>query len=408
MKILVLSQYYAPENVPIPEQVARGLAARGHHVQVLTTFPSYPRGKVFDGYRQSLGEVEMREGIRITRLPTFTDHSMNPARRALSYASFAASSGIATKLIRGADVIYVYATQLTAAGAPWLHRLLGGTPYVVHVQDLWPDSVIGSSLVRSGMAQRIVGGVIDRWAASVYEHASAAVAIAPTMACLLAERGAGDRVRTIPNWTNESHEVVKARQPVNSRGRTEILYAGNIGDMQNLEVAVEAAHRTAESGVVLRLVGAGTASESVGRKIVQLGAQNVLLGGPVPPSAMPQLYAESDFSLVSLKDLEVFRATIPSKFQASLFHGIPVIAAVAGDLSQVVAEYRVGLLAEPSSVDSLAAAFRKAASLSVDERRSMRERCSVVYRKNFSQESGLGGIEDVLIASAVERNRTGR
>lgn len=396
MRVLVLSQYYPPENAMIPATLARSLAAKGHQVKVLTGHPNYPEGRLFDGYRQQWRATEWDGPVEVLRVPLWIDHSQSAARRTLNYASFGLSAATAYNFAKDADVIYVYATQMTPAFAPWVWRLFGGAPYVLHVQDLWPDSITGSSMVTRRSAA-VVEGALAPWLGSVYRNAHAVIGIAPTMVQTLVERGVqSHKAHLIYNWAHEGPAATAHRPSPPRDGATRILYGGNVGDMQDLETAVRAAHQAHDAGVRLTIVGDGVALPRVRAVADELGCTNVTFEGRVPPDRIGQHYAASDFALVSLKDLPMFRGTIPSKFQASLAHGKPVITSVQGDLRRFVDHLRVGFTADAENHHSLERAFRRAARLHEHERRAMAERARVAYEDWFSLRAGTEAVERVL------------
>ncbi|MDF2559428.1 MAG: group 1 glycosyl transferase [Microbacterium sp.] len=405
MRVLIVSQYYPPEAVPLPADLAQGLAARGHQVKVLTGFPNYPAGKVFPGYRQRWRSVENHDAIEIHRVPLFADHSQNALKRMVNYFSFAFSSATARRLSRGADVVYVYATQMTAGFGPWVWRITGGRPYVLHVQDLWPDSIVGSSIVAGSFKRRAVSGSLGPWLRSSYRRASGVIGIAPTMVSTLVSRGAPEeRTHLVYNWA-DAGEAVETVLPPPASPRAEIVYAGNVGDMQDLGTAVRAAHAAAEAGVTLTIVGDGVAKDDLRALVDELGADNVRFQESVPRERMAEIYARADYALVSLKDIAVFRGTIPSKFQAVLSAGVPVISTVQGDVRRIVEESRVGLTADAESATSLEMAFRSAAERSSVDRAAMARRGRALYDTNFSRESGVARIEELLSAAANGTSR---
>lgn len=407
MKVLVVSQYYPPEAVPLPADLAHGLAARGHSVRVLTGHPNYPGGKIFPGYRQRWRRRENNGKVEVCRVPLFADHSQSAVKRLLNYASFALSASTARRFGKGADVIYVYATQMTAAFGPWIWRLTGGAPYVLHVQDLWPDSIVGSTLVEgTGAGRRVIGAALTPWLRSVYRRAAAVVAIAPTMVSTLVERGVPrDRAHLVYNWADAVTPSESLLPEVRESPRAEVVYAGNVGDMQDLATAVRAAAAASDGGVNLTIVGDGVARESLRQLVTELGADNVRFEDPVPRERMPEVYAKADFALVSLKDMPVFRGTIPSKFQAVLAAGIPVISTVQGDVRRFVEESGVGLAADAESIGSLEETLRSAASLDAASRDRMSTRAREVYDSHFSRDSGMSRLEEVLSAVVKETNR---
>lgn len=397
MRLLIVSQYFTPEIAHIPSQLAAALSEEGHSVRVLTGFPSYPEGRIYAGYSQRWRQRERHGAVDVLRVPLFIDHSDSALRRMLNYASFAASSATASRFAAGAEVVYVYATQMTAAFGPWLRRLVGGAPYVLHVQDLWPDSITGSSLVGSRVSGAVINRLLNPWLASVYRHSSAVVAIAPTMIETLHARGVDPgRVHLVYNWSPaESGPLGDVGSPSNGdhSGAT-VLYAGNIGDMQDLETAVRAAHQARDAGIRLLLVGDGTAVPRLRALVQDLNATNVEFKDWVPTSEVLQLYRESDYALVSLKDLPAFRGTIPSKFQMAMSAGVPVVATVQGDVRDLVERYQVGFTADAESVESLSAAFRRAAR---EQRRDvLRRNAASLYTQRFSTQAGVSAIEAIL------------
>ena len=408
MRILIVSQYFSPEPVPIPAALAHGLADRGHDVRVLTAFPNYPSGKIADGYRQKLVHTERDERLLVRRVPIYLSHSRNSLARLLNYASFAVSTLGAARFARRADVVYVYATQMTAAVAPswWLRRY--GLPYVLHIQDLWPESVTGSSMVRKGVVSRIIDAVLAPWLRRLYRRAAATIAIGPGMAELLLERGASSaRSHTVLNWAPDDLAAPVVHSP---EGRGLILmYAGNIGEMQDLTTVVRAMSLVKDlPGLELRIVGSGVAQSRVESQAESLGLTNVHFLGRVPQNEMTPLYAESDFQLVTLIDLPIFRVTIPSKLQASLASGIPVITTVGGDVARMVDENSLGLFSPPGDAQALAAAIRAAHAMTPHDRRTMGERASEYYEKTMTPQLGIDRIEMILANAAGTREGTQR
>jgi len=405
VRVLIVTQYYPPEAVPIPADLARGLAARGHQVKVLTGFPNYPTGRIFDGYRQHWRSVEKDGDVEVHRTPLFPDHSQSMVKRMMNYVSFALSSATARRLSRGADIIYVYATQMTASLGPWLWRVTGGRPYLLHVQDLWPDSIVGSSLVETSLKGRVVSGLLTPWLKSVYRRSAAVVGIAPTMVRTLEERGvAPARAHLVYNWADASEPVATELQS-SAEPRAAVVYAGNVGEMQDLTTAVSAAHAAADAGVTLTIVGDGVARTALRALVTELGANNIRFEDPVSREPMSEVYARADFALVSLKDMAVFRGTIPSKFQAVLAAGVPVINTVQGDVRALVEEAEVGLNANAENVASLADAFINAAMTDSSTRKAMARNGRALYDTQFSRESGISRIEELLASAAKGTGR---
>jgi len=406
VKVGIVSQWYPPEPVHIPANLARELAARGHRVRVLTGFPNYPSGTLHPGYRQRWNDTCVLEGVTVRRVPLYPSHDHSGARRAASYLSFAASSSAAAvRYLGGADVLYVYLTPATVFAAPALLRLLRGTPAVIHVQDLWPESVTSSPMVPGGIAGRLIGGALHAAIRQTYRLAASIAVIAPSMRDIVVARGADpDKVRVVLNWADEAvfrpvEATASARARIGHRNRCTIMYAGAMGPFQNIEDSIRAA-AAARDDVDLVLAGSGIGEAAARDLTTRLGAGNVRFLGRLPAAEMADLYAAADYQLVTLRDLPIFRGTIPSKLPAALSCGSPVVVGVPGDSAAIVERNDVGLACPPEDWRALAARFRRAAAFSAADRAAMGRRALGCYRAQMSRRAGIDQLEDMLMEAA--------
>jgi glycosyltransferase involved in cell wall biosynthesis len=408
VKVAIVSQYYRPEVVHIPYTLAEGLAARGHSVRVVTGYPNYPDGRLFAGFRQRWRRVERDRGVTIRRVPLVISHSTSAPGRLASYLSFALSSLSAWRFVRAADVVYVYGAQPTAALGAYVWKRLSRKPFVLHSQDLWPESVTGSSMVTNRITKRVVGSLLTPMLRHLYRTADATIAIAPGMARILLDRGAPERrLRMLFNWADEEAltELDTPSETGDSRA-TRFTYAGNLGDHQDLSTLLDAAALLRDDpDISIRIVGSGIAEGRLKERSEALRLTNVEFVGRVPLDSLPAVYATTDFQIVSLTNQPIFSGTIPSKLQSGLMAGLPVIASIPGDVSSVVATHRLGFTSTPESAESMAATIRHAASLSLEERRSMSERCRAFYENEMSRDSQIDRIADILRSVVLESPR---
>lgn len=404
MRVLLISQYFPPEGTTLVASIAEHLKESGHQVQVLTGFPNYPDGVIFPGYKQSWRKNDLYKDIPVLRVPLYANHSANPVARMVNYISFALSSSTAFKEVKDVDIIYVYAAQMTPAFGPWIWKKFGGPPYVLHVQDLWPDSIIGSSLIKNSKINKLVDLLISPWLRNVYQNSSAIIGIAPTMVKTLISRGgSSDFAKLVYNWSSDSLADSASKKLALNRDVTNILFAGNVGDMQDLETVIRAAKLVEGHSIKITIMGDGVALPRIQALAEQLNVKNVHFGGRVPRREMAAFYRKADFALVTLKDLPTFRGTIPSKFQASLAHGLPIITTVQGDLRQIVQEFGVGIVADAENVESLATAFISAAKMSSEDYEKVSKAAVVTYKKHFSKESALNAIQDILVETSLRK-----
>lgn len=407
MRIGMITQWYEPEtgSAAHPTAIAQALHARGHKVEVLTGFPSYPLGHVHSGYSMRRRLVEERNGVRLLRVPDVPNHDANAVRRALSLTSFAASATAQVGWLRHVDACLVYLTPATVGMAAAVLKRLSRVPYVLYVQDLWPETVTASGFIGSAKASVLVERVLTALLARLYGGAAGIAAISPTMAATLADRGARTPPVSVPNWVDE-RMFAPATVPTTRQlpaGRTWIMYAGGIGEVQALQHAVRAIAALADRpDIGLALVGDGTALPSLCALARDLGVEERLLVlGSRPMESMPALMAEATAQLISLKDLPLFRGTIPSKLQASMACAQPVICAVSGDAADLVARTGAGLVVTPEDSEALAAAFRQVADLSPQRRRALGDRGREVYLAELSSEAGGQALETMLWAAAT-------
>ena len=397
LRVLVVSQYYWPEHCPIPTLLAEELQRRGHEVRVLTTFPNYPTGRLPDGQRQRPHVVETVRGVRVHRVPMLLDRSERTLRRAASYASFALSSALRGRLGMSADVVYVYATQMTPALGPVLWRRRGGPPFVLHVQDLWPDSITSASFVGSG-AGRVISGTLEPLLRQAYRRASATIGISKEMAATLVERGAPrSRVHAVSNWAWERDARAAERRTRRGRRGTSFLYAGNLGDAQQLDEVLRAAALVdADPRFSLDVYGSGTAEDRLRALATLLGLRSVRFHGRVAAERMAEISRDHDFQIVSLAETPALRTTVPSKLPTSLMHGVPVLAAAQGAAADLVAEHGAGVVAPSADAEGIAAAFREAMDLDEPARAAMSQRARTAYERSMSLAAGVDAIEAIL------------
>jgi colanic acid biosynthesis glycosyl transferase WcaI len=400
--VVILTQLYSPEPVLFPPDIARELKGRGFKVSVITGYPNRPGGKLYAGYRQRIRFTETIDGIRVIRTPLVVNHSRKSLERIVNFLSFSLSALGASAEVYEADVVYVYATPATAAIPAQIWKLVYGIPYVLHVQDLWPESVTGSGMVGSGRVAAVVAAVMRPWLERLYRGAHKLITISPGMSELLVHRGISpESCEVVYNWADES--VIGQKQTDSfSGGQLRLLYAGNLGPMQDLETVLEAASLMEdELGFSFKLAGGGILEASLRSSAADLSRTQML--GRLPRSEVADLYMKSDFQLVTLKDLPIFRTTVPSKLQSCLASGVPVITTVQGDVAELIRHHEAGIVAEPEDARSLAAAFRLALSMSPEDKARMGRNARDLYQESMSKSKGLTAITRILEQVAITR-----
>lgn len=408
MKIGFVSQWYTPEraSATLPGVITKALADAGHEVTVLTGLPNYPDGRLYPGYKFLPYQREVIDGIRVHRAPLFINHDSNPLKRVANYSSFAASaSAIALGALRSVDAVWVHSTPATAAGPAMVLRALRGIPYVLHIQDMWPDTVTASGFMtdrRSAQIERPLHAFCN----AAYRHASAVRVTAPGMKNLLQKRGVEvSKIEFLPNWCDETVFRPTTASPdfrasFGNLPRFSVMYAGAMGDVQGLDVVLDAAallkHRN-DIGFVL--VGDGVAREKLAQRTDREGLSNVVFRPSQPIENMAEVMDLSDIQLICLRDIPLYRITLPSKVQATMAAGRPIIASAAGDAARVVTESGAGLVCSPGSPTKLARAVIEAYDAGAPMRKTWGEAGRKHYLDHYSQSRGVAKMTATLKAA---------
>src|SRR5699024_6833430 len=216
-----------------------------------------------------------------------------------------------TFAIKNADLVYVYGSPATAAIPAQVWQKTLGIPYVVHVQDLWPESVTDSGMVGNSKANNVIRNVLQPWLKRAYGNAAGLIAISPGMRQLLIDRGnKAERCSVVYNWAMESTLEVKPAASFTDDG-LRLLYGGNLGLMQDLKTVIEAA-RTYDDTADFTLDLAGGGMEETDLHTAADGSPNINFLGRLSKEDVAKKYLEADFQLVTLKDIPIFRTTVPS------------------------------------------------------------------------------------------------
>jgi colanic acid biosynthesis glycosyl transferase WcaI len=407
LTITFVCQWFPPEPAALPLSIVTGLAARGHGVQVITGIPNYPDGKVKAGYRAWRPVRESISDITVWRTPLVPSHSRSVVGRIANYLSWAMTSMIAGfLLVRRSDVVLVYSSPATAAIGPFAWSLLRRTPYVLLIEDMWPDSVTASGMLARRGSHQVVD-VLHAMMRRLYRNAGHIAVTSPGMADLIAERGAEkSKTSVVYNWApDERRQTLDRLQARDRLGVPRdcflVTYAGNLGVMQDLGFTVEGVHRCG-ADVTLLLVGDGVELKRL-RQLAR-NSDNVVFHPPVTSEGMPGIHAATDVHLVSLAPRPIFASTIPSKVQSILAAGKPVIVAVDGDAAAVVAESGAGWVVPHGDAQRLATTVTSAQRLPRGELAAMGERGQRFYSTRMSQQVGVTRLERIL-ADAAETER---
>lgn len=391
----MITQLFQPEPNHLKGLTfAKELQKLGNDIEVLTGFPNYPGGCVYKGYKQKWRMNEIVDRISILRVPLFPDHSKSGLRRFLCYMSQALTMccpGIF--LVRKPDVAHVYQGPATLTLPAILLRLFHGVPYILDVQDIWPDSVMSSGMLKVKSARFL----LNSWCKLTYKLASKIVVLSPGYKILLIERGVPEsKIEVVYNWCDESQmqnsdESIPEQDSHGLAGRFNIIYAGNLGPVQALDTILDAAGLIQEKHPVVQFIfiGDGIDRKRLEQLVISQNIKNVKFIDRQPIDKIGSFLAKADALLIHLRDDPLCRVGIPQKTQAYLAAGRPVIMAVRGDASELVKQANAGIVCSPQDADSLAKAVEDLLQQSPEQRNAMGLSGRVFYEKYLSFQVGL-------------------
>jgi colanic acid biosynthesis glycosyl transferase WcaI len=410
VRIMLLTQWFDPEPTLKGMLFARELVSRGHDVTVVTGFPNYPGGKIYPGYSIRPFTREDISGVHVVRVALYPSHDGSAVKRVLNYLSFALSASVAVLVVRRPDVAYVYHPPATVGVPGILLKTFRRVPFVYDIQDLWPDTLASTGMIRDGSrALRVVDLVLRR----IYSNADRIVVLSSGFKTALVKRGVPEeKVEVIPNWADEAQMSVADPSPSRRRelgfdDRCTITFAGNMGAAQDLDTVLNAAELLRGEGRVrFLLIGAGIDRERLEMETERRELANVWFLPRLPFSEIGEILKASTALLVHLRDDPLFEITIPSKTQAYLMTGRPILMGVRGDAAAMVSEADAGFVFEPGDASSLATAVRRLLSMAPQDLTDMGQRGMDYYYERLALNVGVTRFEAVLDQASGSTKRS--
>jgi glycosyltransferase involved in cell wall biosynthesis len=389
VKILVSSQHFWPEDFRINDLV-QALIERGLTVDVLTAKPNYPEGQFFPGYRGWGCQQEQWSGAEVFRVPLVARGSGGALRLVINYLSFILSGLLFAPWLlrrRSYSVVFVYASSPLLQAIPaillaWLKRC----PLIVWVQDLWPESLAATGYVRNRLILSGVGRVVR----FIYRHTDLLLIQSRAFEPSVAASAPGKPIVYYPN----SVEAVFCAPSTGGQPDVPgldagfpVVFAGNIGTAQAVDVIVEAAALLRDyADIRFVVLGGGSRRDWLRQEVQVRGLTNLHIPGRYPVEAMPAILQKASALLLTLADEPIFSATVPSRLQVYLAAGRPVLASLNGEGARLVMEAEAGLAAPAEDPRALADAVLQLYSMAPAERQRMGSNGRRYFSRHFDRE----------------------
>ena len=364
MRIVVVTQYFAPESGAPPVRLAaltRTLRAQGHDVEVVTAMPNHPLGRIFPNYRGRLVMKESVDGIPVRRVCMYAALGSG-LRRMLSYASFAAMLPLALAGVRRPDVVFVESPPPFGFPIAWCAARIWRARVVLNVADLWPDAAVDVGALREGFVLRAARR-LERWC---YRHADAvAVVTEGLVETLVNDRGVPhERVVLLPNGVDldlfsPGPPDAAIAAELSPDGGPLFLYAGTIGLAHGADVAIRALEQVHESHPDAHLVFMGGGSDRA--RLDALVADEKVAGVRfVDPRSSHDVARATRLAVAGIATLKrgpTASSTRLAKMFPPMACGRPLLMSGEGEGAELVAEAGAAIVVPPGDADALADAM---------------------------------------------------
>ena len=398
MKILLISQYFYPENFKINDLIF-SLKERGHEISVLTGKPNYSKTHFFEGYGWKSDDFETINDIPVFRSNLFSRKNGGALRLFLNYFSFAFLATLKLRKIKGSfDAIFVYEPSPITVGIPAIFaKKRFKAPIYFWAQDLWPESLVAAG----GVKNKFILGFFNSLTKWIYNHSQKVLIQSNGFKEYILNQGVpNDKIIFYPNPTEDFYkplQEVKEYQEFFQKEYFNIIFAGNIGEAQSFITIIEAINNIKDLPIKVIVLGDGRYKETAIGLIKDKGLEshfNFL--GSFPPTEMPKFFSHADALLVSLKKDKIFSLTIPAKIQSYLACGKPIIASIDGEGAKIVSDAKCGVTSPAEDSIALSNKIKELMALDKSTLIEMGNNGRAYYEKEFDRDYLLKRLEVIL------------
>ena len=388
MRILIISQYFYPENFKIND-IAFFLKSKGFDVTVLTSKPNYPEGRFFKGYNFFNKNTEIINGVKIIRVPTIPRLNGGALGMILNYLSFLFFSFFVFLFKIKNKYDLVFATLLTPATSLlpmiWIKKRFK-IPVILWVLDLWPDSFYANTSFRINLVSK----QIEKISNLVYNNADSIFISSNYFKKPIIKRlNSTKRFSFFPNWAEDIfYKKIKntSIDQFNYPKGFNIVFTGNIGESQGFEDIVEAAKLTSHTSINWILIGDGRKKEWIKSQIEDNNVKNIYIPGRYPLELMPTYFYLADVLLITLKKDKVFSNTLPAKLQPYLTSGKPILGNLSGEGLDIIKSNSIGLACNPGNPAQLAKLALEMSLFTKNKISEIRKNCMDLNENIFNKQ----------------------
>jgi glycosyltransferase involved in cell wall biosynthesis len=385
-KILIVSEYFYPEEFKINE-VALAWKEKGYDVDVLTTVPSYPRSKIYAGYKNKFYQKDRWQDINIYRVKAVTGYKTSLIKKLLKYFSFMFFGSIASLFI-GKKYDYVFGFDigsLTCMAPAVLLKKYYNKKVTLWIQDIWPDSVYAYGFKKT----KVLKFFLEAFVKFIYKYTdNFAVSSNGFKNKILPYIVNHKSIECMPSWADGLDKSLPPFEFSNDK-KIHFTFAGNVGKVQNLDNVIKAFGSLDASLLEksqLNIIGDGSHLGELKKLVEKNNFKNIVFWGRKPRDEMYRYFSASDFLIVSLIDKPIFSLTVPAKVQTYIAANKPILAIINGDAADIIKENTLGYASNPNDIEEIQKIFIQAINTDKTKREQFTKNCKSLTDTIFNKD----------------------
>ena len=368
MKILFITDNFPPEvNAPASRtyEHCKEWVRCGHQVTIITCVPNFPKGIVFEGYRNKLWQQDQIDGIQVIRVWSYITANEGFIKRILDYVSFMMSSMFAALFVRNVDVVIGTSPQFFTVCSAYIVGKIKSVPWIFELRDIWPESIRAVGAMKKSK----ILDFLEKIELFLYRKSSIIISVTNAFRDSLISRGIdGRKIRVVTNGVDVGRFYPRPKDDdlvlkLGLEDKFVVGYIGTHGLAHALDTILDAAKilQCSPKGEKFKfiLLGNGANKSALVERARMEQIDNVIFIDSVSKDEVVRYWSLLDVSIIHLKKSELFTTVIPSKLFECMGMGVPVLHGVKGESADIVNREEVGVVFEPENADSLCDALKE-------------------------------------------------
>ena len=398
-RFVYIAQYFTPEPYLKDILFINDIKDKGWDPIVITGFPNYPAGKIYNGYKNRLFTVEIINGIRVIRVLTYSYHGLNAFKRVINYLTFAIFSSIAiVKYGQAKSTFYILQSSPFVVFDAWTIRIFKRQSKIyLDIQDVFPENIRISGFIKFKAVINFIDYCLNKF---YYKSFDSFIVVSNSFKKILTTKNIPEyKIETVFNWSMVEQVNVDGFDeiPIFDKKNINIVYAGNIGVHQGLSkliIGFNTLNQVAHN-IKIHFFGDGTDFEQLTNCLKDNGS--VVFHGRVNSSEIRKYLKSADFLFLHLVKYPIYECIIPSKLQAYIQIGKPILAGLEGEAKNIITQNSLGEVFEPENNLDFINALQRIICYDELSLKEIYKRSMSLYNSEFSRKAGVDKINKFLL-----------